>query len=76
LLVGAGVANALAYALGKPAIGVHHLEGHLLSPLLADPKPAFPFVALLVSGGHTQMFEVAGRRSISLARRHARRCRR
>jgi len=60
LLVGAGVASALAYALGKPAIGVHHLEGHLLSPLLADPKPAFPFVALLVSGGHTQLFEVAG----------------
>jgi len=60
LLVGAGFATALGYALGKPAIGVHHLEGHLLSPLLADPKPAFPFVALLVSGGHTQLFEVAG----------------
>ncbi len=60
LLVGAGVANALAYALGKPAVGVHHLEGHLLSPLLATPQPAFPFVALLVSGGHTQLFEVAG----------------
>jgi N6-L-threonylcarbamoyladenine synthase len=60
LLVGAGVASALGYALGKPVIGVHHLEGHLLSPLLADPKPAFPFVALLVSGGHSQIFEVAG----------------
>ena len=60
LLVGAGVANALGYALAKPAIGIHHLEGHLLSPLLADPKPAFPFVALLVSGGHSQLFEVAG----------------
>jgi len=60
LLVGAGVASALGYALGKPVIGVHHLEGHLLSPLLADPKPAFPFVALLVSGGHSQLFEVAG----------------
>src|SRR5689334_365084 len=60
LLVGAGFATALGYALGKPAIGVHHLEGHLLSPLLANPKPAFPFVALLVSGGHTQLFEVAG----------------
>src|SRR5213080_4640380 len=60
LLVGAGVASALGYALGKPVVGVHHLEGHLLSPLLADPKPAFPFVALLVSGGHTQLFEVAG----------------
>jgi N6-L-threonylcarbamoyladenine synthase len=60
LLVGASVASALGYALGKPAIGVHHLEGHLLSPLLADPKPAFPFVALLVSGGHSQLFAVEG----------------
>jgi len=60
LLVGASVANALAFALGVPAIGVHHLEGHLLSPLLGDPKPAFPFVALLVSGGHTQFFAVQG----------------
>ena len=60
LLVGASVASALGYALGKPAIGVHHLEGHLLSPLLAEPKPEFPFVALLVSGGHTQLFEVEG----------------
>jgi N6-L-threonylcarbamoyladenine synthase len=59
LLVGASVANALGYALEKPVIGVHHLEGHLLSPLLADPKPAFPFIALLVSGGHTQLFDVA-----------------
>jgi N6-L-threonylcarbamoyladenine synthase len=49
LLVGAGVAVALAAALGKPALGVHHLEGHLLSPFLADPAPEFPFVALLVS---------------------------
>jgi N6-L-threonylcarbamoyladenine synthase len=60
LLVGASVASALAYSLRKPAIGVHHLEGHLLSPLLSDPRPAFPFVALLVSGGHSQLFEVAG----------------
>jgi len=60
LLVGASVANALAYALGKPVIGVHHLEGHLLSPLLATPAPAFPFVALLVSGGHTQFYDVRG----------------
>jgi N6-L-threonylcarbamoyladenine synthase len=60
LLVGASVASALGYALGKPAIGVHHLEGHLLSPLLADPRPAFPFVALLVSGGHSQLFDVEG----------------
>ncbi len=60
LLVGASVANALAYALRVPAVGVHHLEGHLLSPLLGEPKPSFPFVALLVSGGHSQLFEVAG----------------
>jgi N6-L-threonylcarbamoyladenine synthase len=60
LLVGASVANALGLALGKPVIGVHHLEGHLLSPLLCEPRPAFPFVALLVSGGHSQLFEVAG----------------
>ena len=60
LLVGASIANALAFALGKPAIGVHHMEGHLLSPLLGTPAPAFPFVALLVSGGHTQLFDVAG----------------
>src|SRR5256886_16331827 len=60
LLVGASVANGLGFALGKPVIGVHHLEGHLLSPLLAAPKPALPFVALLVSGGHSQMFEVEG----------------
>lgn len=60
LLVGAGVGSSLAYALGIPAIGVHHLEGHLLSPLLADPAPQFPFVALLVSGGHTQLMRVGG----------------
>ena len=60
LLVGAGVAVSLAAALGRPALGVHHLEGHLLSPFLADPAPAFPFVALLVSGGHTQLMHVAG----------------
>ena len=60
LLVGASVASALGFALGKPVIGVHHMEGHLLSPLLAEPKPAFPFVALLVSGGHTQLFAVEG----------------
>ena len=58
LLVGASVANALGFALGKPVLGIHHLEGHLLSPLLGHPAPAFPFVALLVSGGHTQFFEV------------------
>src|SRR5450631_3490523 len=60
LLEGASVATALGFALGKPTIPVHHLEAHLLSPLLSDPKPAFPFVALLVSGGHTQLYAVAG----------------
>ena len=58
LLVGAGVASSLAAALGKPALGVHHLEGHLLSPFLSGDPPSFPFVALLVSGGHTQLLEV------------------
>ncbi|WP_144635555.1 tRNA (adenosine(37)-N6)-threonylcarbamoyltransferase complex transferase subunit TsaD [Bordetella genomosp. 13] len=60
LLVGASVAQSLAWSLGRPAIGIHHLEGHLLSPLLADPRPEFPFVALLVSGGHTQLMRVDG----------------
>jgi N6-L-threonylcarbamoyladenine synthase len=60
LLVGAGVACALAAALGKPALGVHHLEGHLLSPFLSADPPEFPFVALLVSGGHTQLMRVDG----------------
>jgi N6-L-threonylcarbamoyladenine synthase len=58
LLVGASVASALAYGLGIPAVPVHHLEGHLLSPLLSKNPPAFPFVALLVSGGHTQLMRV------------------
>ena len=58
LLVGAGVACGLAFALGVPAIGVHHLEGHLLAPLLSAKPPPFPFVALLVSGGHTQLMHV------------------
>lgn len=58
LLVGAGVACALAAALGKPVLGVHHLEGHLLSPFLSKDPPSFPFVALLVSGGHTQLMRV------------------
>jgi N6-L-threonylcarbamoyladenine synthase len=58
LMVGTSVAAGLGLALGKPVIGIHHLEGHLLSPLLVDPKPAFPFVALLVSGGHTQLMAV------------------
>ena len=58
LLVGAGAACAMAAALGKPAMGVHHLEGHLLSPFLSADAPEFPFVALLVSGGHTQLMRV------------------
>lgn len=60
LLVGASVANALGFALNVPMVGVHHLEGHLLSPLLTREPPPFPFVALLVSGGHTQLMEVRG----------------
>lgn len=60
LLVGAAFGHALALARALPAIGIHHLEGHLLSPLLARPAPAFPFVALLVSGGHTQLMRVDG----------------
>jgi N6-L-threonylcarbamoyladenine synthase len=60
LLVGAAFANSLAFGLRIPAIGVHHLEGHLLSPLLEADPPAFPFVALLVSGGHTQLMRVGG----------------
>ena len=58
LLVGAGVACALGAALQKPVLGVHHLEGHLLSPFLSEDPPEFPFVALLVSGGHTQLMRV------------------
>ena len=58
LLVGAGVAAGLAAAWRKPLLGVHHLEGHLLSPFLSQDPPTFPFVALLVSGGHTQLMQV------------------
>jgi N6-L-threonylcarbamoyladenine synthase len=60
LLVGAAFANSFAFGLRIPAIGVHHLEGHLLSPLLEADPPSFPFVALLVSGGHTQLMRVGG----------------
>jgi N6-L-threonylcarbamoyladenine synthase len=60
LLVGASVACGLGLALDKPLIGIHHLEGHLLSPLLASQPPEFPFIALLVSGGHTQLMRVDG----------------
>jgi N6-L-threonylcarbamoyladenine synthase len=57
LLVGASIAASLGFALGVPVVGVHHLEGHLLSPLLTTPAPRFPFVVLLVSGGHTQIMK-------------------
>lgn len=60
LLVGAGVANALGAALNRPTLGIHHLEGHLLSPFLSSDPPSFPFIALLVSGGHTQLLDVSG----------------
>lgn len=60
LLVGAGVAVALGAAMRRPVMGIHHLEGHLLSPFLADEPPQFPFIALLVSGGHTQLMQVQG----------------
>jgi len=60
LLVGASCAQAMAFAWGVPAIGVHHMEGHLLAPMLEERPPAFPFVALLVSGGHTQLVRVDG----------------
>ncbi len=58
LLVGASIAKSLAYALNIPALGIHHMEGHLLAPMLEEKKPAFPFVALLVSGGHTMLVNV------------------
>ncbi|MBU2977621.1 tRNA (adenosine(37)-N6)-threonylcarbamoyltransferase complex transferase subunit TsaD [Alteromonas sp. C1M14] len=60
LLVGSSVARSLAYAWDKPAVGVHHMEGHLLAPMLETHAPAFPFVALLVSGGHSMLVDVKG----------------
>ncbi|MBD2858613.1 tRNA (adenosine(37)-N6)-threonylcarbamoyltransferase complex transferase subunit TsaD [Spongiibacter sp. KMU-158] len=60
LMVGACAGRAMAYAWGVPAIGVHHMEGHLLAPMLEETPPAFPFIALLVSGGHTQLVRVDG----------------
>ena len=60
LMVGATLARALAWGWGVPVLGVHHMEGHLLAPMLEDPAPDFPFVALLVSGGHTQLVDVEG----------------
>ena len=59
LLAGAMESNALAFALNIPAVPVHHMEGHLLAPMLEDPKPQFPFVALLISGGHTMLIKVS-----------------
>jgi len=58
LMVGSCIGRAMGYGLGVPAIGVHHMEGHLLAPMLEDEPPEFPFVALLVSGGHTQLVQV------------------
>lgn len=58
LFVGVGIGRSLAYAWDVPAIGVHHMEGHLLAPMLEDDKPEFPFVALLVSGGHSMLVDV------------------
>ncbi|MEP0355912.1 tRNA (adenosine(37)-N6)-threonylcarbamoyltransferase complex transferase subunit TsaD [Paraglaciecola sp.] len=60
LLVGSSVARSLAYAWGVPAVGVHHMEGHLLAPMLDEPIPEYPFIALLVSGGHSMMVKVEG----------------
>ena len=60
LLVGACIGRSLAYGWDKPAVAVHHMEGHLLAPMLESPRPQFPFVALLVSGGHTQLVRVDG----------------
>jgi N6-L-threonylcarbamoyladenine synthase len=60
LMVGASTAQALGLSWGKPCLGVHHMEGHLLAPMLEETPPEFPFVALLVSGGHTQLIEVKG----------------
>ena len=60
LLVGVSSGRSLAYGWGIPAVGVHHMEGHLLAPMLEDPAPEFPFIALLVSGGHTMLVKVEG----------------
>src|SRR5690625_5839486 len=60
LMTGAALGRSLAWALNVPAVGVHHMEAHLLAPMLEDSAPAFPFIALLVSGGHTMLVQVAG----------------
>ena len=66
LLAGAMMARSLAWGLNVPALGVHHLEGHLLAPMLEDNPPSFPFICLLVSGGHTQLINVRGLGDYSL----------
>jgi len=60
LLAGSAVAKGLAFSWGVPAVGVHHMEGHMLAPMLEENPPAFPFIALLVSGGHTLLAHVKG----------------
>ena len=76
LMVGAALGRSLAWAWGVPAVGVHHMEGHLLAPMLEPEPPEFPFVALLVSGGHTQLVAGRGHRPLPDAGRVAGRCRR
>ena len=76
LLVGVMYGKTLAYRLDQPFIGVHHLEGHLFAPTLEDPEFAPPFVALLVSGGHTMLLDVRGWGDYRLLGRHSRRRRR
>jgi N6-L-threonylcarbamoyladenine synthase len=66
LVIGFAVAKSLAYALHLPLVGVHHLEAHIMAPFLAESAPAFPFIALVVSGGHTNLYKVAGFREITL----------
>ena len=73
LLTGAALGRSLAYAWNVPAVAVHHLEGHLLAPLLEDEPPPFPHLALLVSGGHTMLIDVAAPGAVRGARRNARR---
>ncbi len=68
LLTGAALARALAFGWQRPAIGVHHLEGHLLAPMLETPAPPLPHTALLVSGGHTMLIDVRGDRRLPAAR--------
>ncbi|MAJ87309.1 MAG: tRNA (adenosine(37)-N6)-threonylcarbamoyltransferase complex transferase subunit TsaD [Cellvibrionales bacterium TMED148] len=66
LMVGGAIASSIGYALGIPVLGIHHMEGHLLAPMLEKTRPEFPFVALLVSGGHTQLVKVNGLGEYSL----------